>query len=500
MKMNRLVGVASALAALLLLDAAPGSEISICNDFKARIYVALAFEDQGNFTGAGWWTVEPNKCEPAVFPFPGGSLYYAADSDQYPAANVGTSQDHWGNKTNLFITTKRFNFDHAERNRPDTSGELFSSVSVPDEQPTKPLKITLHFLPGKSSVSFGPLASASPAPGAAAAPPSPPPPAAPTAVVPPSVSPPANEAAAAPQVVTPAQQQFVQQKIDGCVNKGDAFSLDQRIAACTAAIDSGRWSGQGLAWAYNDRGNAYAIKADYDRAIADYDQAIQHDPTYALAYNGRGVAYKEKDGDYDRAIAEYNHAIQLDPNFARAYNSRGFAYAAKGDNDRAIADYTRAIALDAKYALAYGNRGRANLFAGALPKALADFDQASELAPKDGFAALWLDIASKRSNLQSRLAAATTQVDMTKWPAPIIRLYLGQLTAEAVLAAADDPDPIVKRGKACTAIFFIGELAMLEDRKQDAARLFGSALTVCPPGFVEIGATKAELAALQEQR
>ena len=32
------------------------------------------------------------------------------------------------------------------------------------------------------------------------------------------------------------------------------------------------------------------------------------------------------------------------------------------------------------------------------------------------------------------------QIDMSKWPAPLIRLYLGELTQEAVLAAADDPD------------------------------------------------------------
>ena len=50
--MGRLASFASALAALLLLDAAPGSEISICNDFKVRIYVALAFED-GEFH-RGW--------------------------------------------------------------------------------------------------------------------------------------------------------------------------------------------------------------------------------------------------------------------------------------------------------------------------------------------------------------------------------------------------------------------------------------------------------------
>jgi hypothetical protein len=38
---------------------------------------------------------------------------------------------------------------------------------------------------------------------------------------------------------------------------------------------------------------------------------------------------------------------------------------------------------------------------------------------------------------------------MNNWPAPIIRLYLGQLTMEAVLAAADDPDASIKKGHVC---------------------------------------------------
>ena len=526
--MGRLASFASALAALLLLDAAPGSEISICNDFKVRIYVALAFEDQGNFTAAGWWTIDPNKCEPAVFSFPGSWLYYTADSDKYPASGGGTSQDHWGNETNLFVGSKKFNFDHAERSRPETSGEMFGSVRLSEVQPTKPVSITFHFLPGNSSVTIGQLPPTST--GGAATPAAPSPSAAATAVPQPNSTAPATTSEAAHPLESAAQ---ARQQFDMCVNKGNAFSTDQQMDACTAAIQSGRWSGPGLSWAYNDRGNAHTFNAEYDQAIADYNQSIQLDPKHALAYNGRGYVYSVKKDydraiadftkaidldprialaynnrgnayrntdDYDRAMADFTEAIQIDPNFARAYNNRGSVYAAKNDYDRAIADYNKAIQLDPKFALAYSNRGLANLYAGALPKALADFDQASELTPKDGFTALWLDIASKRSNLPSRLAAATTQIDMTKWPAPIIRLYLSQLTPEAVFAAADDPDPILRREKVCAVSFFIGELALQEGKKDDAARLFRAALTGCPRGFVEVRAAGAELEALGQGR
>jgi Flp pilus assembly protein TadD len=56
------------------------------------------------------------------------------------------------------------------------------------------------------------------------------------------------------------------------------------------------------------------------------------DPTLASTLNERGKLY-QLHGDYDRAIAQYNQAIQLDPKLASAYNNRGNAYLGRGDNE-----------------------------------------------------------------------------------------------------------------------------------------------------------------------
>jgi tetratricopeptide (TPR) repeat protein len=169
-------------------------------------------------------------------------------------------------------------------------------------------------------------------------------------------------------VVSPAAAQQSQAQSWCYGNSTDV----QTIAGCTLVIQSGRES---LASAYFNRGIAYKNKSDFDRAIADYTQAIQLNPRDAKPHVNRGNAYSDK-GDFDRAIADYNEAIQLDP----------------------------------KFAFAYLNRGLANLFNGALPKALADLNQASELDPKFAYAALWLDIANRRSNLPSRLPEAIKQI------------------------------------------------------------------------------------------
>jgi tetratricopeptide (TPR) repeat protein len=128
----------------------PGSEISICNDFSARIHVAFAFQNQGNFTAAGWWDVDPKKCVPADFSFPGATLYYAADSDNFKDGSDSV-REHWGNETSLYVSSQKFNFDSAEQKRAETPSEKFSSIELTAQQQGRPVVITFHFTTGQTT-------------------------------------------------------------------------------------------------------------------------------------------------------------------------------------------------------------------------------------------------------------------------------------------------------------------------------------------------------------
>jgi len=130
-----------------------------------------------------------------------------------------------------------------------------------------------------------------------------------------------------------------------------------------------------LPLAYNARGNAYSRKGDNERAIADYDQAIRLNPKLISAYIDRGTVYRAN-GDGSRAIADYDQAISLDPKLAVAYNGRGIAYRDVGDNDRAIADFGQALRLDPTLYFAHNNRGLAYLKLNELDRAIADYDAA----------------------------------------------------------------------------------------------------------------------------
>jgi tetratricopeptide (TPR) repeat protein len=133
--------------------------------------------------------------------------------------------------------------------------------------------------------------------------------------------------------------------------------------------------------AYGNRGVSYSAKGKYDKAIDDYNQVIFLNPKDEQAYNNRANNYLYK-GEYDKAIADYTQAISLNPKDDKAYNNRGIDYSDKGEYDKAIADYTQAISLNPKDYNAYYNRGNAYGFKGGYDKAIADYSQAIALNPK----------------------------------------------------------------------------------------------------------------------
>jgi tetratricopeptide (TPR) repeat protein len=92
---------------------------------------------------------------------------------------------------------------------------------------------------------------------------------------------------------------------------------------------------------YDKRGNEYLAKREWEKAIADFNEAIRLDPE-GSGYHSRGLCYDAK-GDYDNAIADFSTAIRLRPDNSVQYESRGEAYLGKGDYDKAVADFSEAI-------------------------------------------------------------------------------------------------------------------------------------------------------------
>jgi len=71
-----------------------------------------------------------------------------------------------------------------------------------------------------------------------------------------------------------------------------------------------------------DRGCSHRQQGEFDKAIADFTEAIECDPQLALAYPNRGYAYFAT-RQLDRAVADYNEAFRLDPKLVEAFSDIG---------------------------------------------------------------------------------------------------------------------------------------------------------------------------------
>jgi tetratricopeptide (TPR) repeat protein len=101
------------------------------------------------------------------------------------------------------------------------------------------------------------------------------------------------------------------------------------------------------AFIHFQRGLAYYDKLQYDKAIADFSEAVRINPADTSGHVGRGAAYLNKD-ELHRAIADFSEAIRLSPGQAFAHLQRGIAYHRIGDSDKALDDYSEAIKAHAQ--------------------------------------------------------------------------------------------------------------------------------------------------------
>jgi tetratricopeptide (TPR) repeat protein/S1-C subfamily serine protease len=131
----------------------------------------------------------------------------------------------------------------------------------------------------------------------------------------------------------------------------------------------------------SDRGALFTRARLYDRAIADYTEALRAEPASARACCERGRAYFLK-GDAAAAERDCTRALELDPKLAAAHVHRAAARLARDEPRAALADCDRAAALDPKSAAAFSLRALARLRLGDADKARADCAEALWLDPK----------------------------------------------------------------------------------------------------------------------
>ncbi len=129
--------------------------------------------------------------------------------------------------------------------------------------------------------------------------------------------------------------------------KALAEAIKHYEQVCTLAPNAQRWYNLGLL--YELYGGSKAIKA-----VRAYEQAIQLDPNFALAYYQLGtfrLTYKVGPTQVlmykpETAIEELKKAVELDPKLADAHVSLGLAYYQMDMPELATAEFEKAVEID----------------------------------------------------------------------------------------------------------------------------------------------------------
>lgn len=93
------------------------------------------------------------------------------------------------------------------------------------------------------------------------------------------------------------------------------------------------------------RGLDHYDRGEHEMAMAAYNEAIEIDPTFAMAYNNLGMVLIDLERYQDAMNALYE-SIRHDPNYGEAYNNLGFVLRRLGNNIEAVAAYQRFLDLE----------------------------------------------------------------------------------------------------------------------------------------------------------
>jgi len=253
------------------------------------------------------------------------------------------------------------------------------------------------------------------------------------------------------------------------------------------------------AGALTSAGVTHLQMREYERAIRDFDRALALQPGLVVAWRQRGIAYRGK-GDYERALADFDQAILLAPSDARLYTERGLTYELLGDYPRAIREFDRAISFKPNNAPAIENRGRTHFYLGNFAQSAADLQRGLSLDSTNAEVALWLHLARQRLGQDDAndFEAHAAPIDSAQWPAPVVRYFLGRLSADSLRAAATMVDSTGHEQR-CSVAFYLGQEALLGGRTETATKLLQTARTECPKELSVHRAAVAELRRLSVQ-
>ena len=182
-------------------------------------------------------------------------------------------------------------------------------------------------------------------------------------------------------------------------------------------------------------------------------------------------------GDFREAIEQYTHLMSLNPNQAGPYVYRALAYRRVKEYESAVHDYTQALELDGEVTANvwyYYQRAAPLWMLGRREEALADYRHVRITLGRPFFSdARWYLILrelDRDQEAQQVISAALCDVEPRyPWLRQVFRYLAGELTGEELI---NNASAMKNREQLCEAYYYVGELARLDRRVDEARELF----------------------------
>ena len=246
-----------------------------------------------------------------------------------------------------------------------------------------------------------------------------------------------------------------------------------------------------------ERGTILVEQGKFEPALADFERIVTEHSEYPGAYLGRARALIGLN-EFERALADLDAAEKTDDGQFRIAYHRGRAYLFLQENDDAIAAFTQALALEPDDRETHDLRGIAAFNLGDFKKAAADF---SYKWNQEGgaYQTLWLHIARSRLSPPiasdreiARAAWSSGPPGTGTWPEPVLRVVTNEVSEDQAFATAAR-DPKSSAQFQCEANLFLGEFALIANRKAHSRDLLKKAASLCLTASPERAAALAEL-------
>jgi serine/threonine protein kinase/tetratricopeptide (TPR) repeat protein len=219
-------------------------------------------------------------------------------------------------------------------------------------------------------------------------------------------------------------------------NKRTAADLRKAIDYFNQALNKD----PSYALAYAGLTDAYLVLSQYGaaspadsfpQAIAAAKKAIELDDTLAEAHTSLACSLAYYDFDFEQSLKEFQRAIELNPNYATAHHwlSNG-VLSALGQFERAIAEGKRAVELDPLSLIIHTDLGQDLYYARRYDEAIAQLRKTIEMDPRFYFAHWALGTALQmKGQLSDAVAEYSKAVELNDDPS--VLALLGQAYARA---------------------------------------------------------------------